>query len=86
MTTLGTYCILDFLHIFKTIYTQYKFYMFLPLTKRSLSGVKLHLQHTLLHGFEVADELQERLDPHIQLGDPILRCSIDRGLVLFLEQ
>ena len=55
------------------------------LTERSFPSVKLHLQHTLLHGFEVTDELQERLDLNVQLGGPLFRRSIHCGLILFLK-
>lgn len=54
-------------------------------TERSFPGVKLHLQHTLLHSFDVTDQLQERLDLHIQLAGPLFGCSINSGLVLLLQ-
>lgn len=56
------------------------------LTQRSFACVKLHLQHTLLHGFEVTDELQEGLDLHVQLGGFPFCCSSTRGLVLLLQR
>lgn len=56
------------------------------LTERSFACVKLHLQHTLLHGFEVTDELQEGLDLLVQLGGFLFGCSVTRGLVLLLQR
>ncbi|KAF3857935.1 hypothetical protein F7725_011136 [Dissostichus mawsoni] len=56
------------------------------LTQRSFPGVKLHLQHKFLHGFDVTDQLHERLELLIQLGDPLPGCSIHHSRVLLLEQ
>ena len=57
-----------------------------PHTEWSFARVELHLQHTLLHGLDVADQLQERLDLHVQLRGLLLGQSLGLDEGLFLEE